>query len=192
MKVIFALGNPGASYQYTRHNVGWLLLDHVATAHAAPLAAKPKFSAEVGSFTLRGETVLLVKPTTYYNDVGRSARALLDFYKLTPDDLLVLHDDTALDFGKIRVRHGGSHGGNNGLKSLQQHLDTPFWHIRIGTDSLLRRRMNDSDFVLSAFNSDERFIIDDWIAPTTVRLCGDFLDGTLTASSYTAASSVDG
>ena len=194
MKVILALGNPGEKYAYTRHNAGFLVIDQLAAGQSAQFSNKLKFSAdisELSSFTTSPtantksctvnprEKVLLVKPTTYYNDSGIAARALLDFYKLILDDLLVIHDDTALDFGKIRVRKGGESAGNNGLKSLHQHIGENFWHIRIGTDNLLRRQIGDVDFVLSKFNADERKILRDWTIPESIKLIGTFLDNTI-------------
>ena len=194
MKVILALGNPGEKYAYTRHNAGFLVIDHLAAEQNAQFSNKLKFSAdisELSSFTTSPtantksrtanprEKVLLVKPTTYYNDSGIAARALLDFYKLILDDLLVIHDDTALDFGKIRVRKGGESAGNNGLKSLHQHIGENFWHIRIGTDNLLRRQIGDVDFVLSKFNADEQKILHDWTIPESAKLIEKFLDGTI-------------
>jgi peptidyl-tRNA hydrolase, PTH1 family len=194
MKVILALGNPGEKYAYTRHNAGFLVIDQLAAGQSAQFSNKLKFSAdisELSSFTTSPtantksctvnprEKVLLVKPTTYYNDSGIAARALLDFYKLILDDLLVIHDDTALDFGKIRVRKGGESAGNNGLKSLHQHIGENFWHIRIGTDNLLRRQIGDVDFVLSKFNADEQKILRGWTVPESVKLIEKFLDGTI-------------
>ena len=194
MKVILALGNPGEKYAYTRHNAGFLVIDQLAAGQSAQFSNKLKFSAdisELSSFTTSPtantksctvnprEKVLLVKPTTYYNDSGIAARALLDFYKLILDDLLVIHDDTVLDFGKIRVRKGGESAGNNGLKSLHQHIGENFWHIRIGTDNLLRRQIGDVDFVLSKFNADEQKILRGWTVPESVKLIEKFLDGTI-------------
>ena len=113
----------------------------MAAGQSAHFSNKPKFSAdiaELNSFTVDSaasakppvtiprEKILLVKPTTYYNNVGISARAILDFYKLTLDDLLIIHDDTDLDFGKIRVRKGGRDAGSNGLKSLHAHIGSDF------------------------------------------------------------------
>jgi len=194
MKVILALGNPGEKYTHTRHNVGFLVIDHLAAEQNAHFSNKPKFFAdiaELNSFTVNSaasakppiiiprEKILLVKPTTYYNEVGVAARALLDFYKLTLDDVLIIHDDTALDFGKIRVRKGGESAGNNGLKSLHRHVGNEFWHIRIGTDNLLRRQIGDVDFVLSKFNTDERTILRDWTIPESIKLTEAFLNSTI-------------
>ena len=194
MKVILALGNPGEKYVHTRHNAGFLVIDQLAAGQSAQFSNKPKFSAniaELNSFTVNSsasakppviiprEKILLVKPTTYYNEVGIAARALMDFYKLTLDDLLIIHDDTDLDFGKIRVRKGGRDAGSNGLKSLHAHIGSDFWHIRIGTDNLLRRQIGDVDFVLSKFNADERTILRDWMIPEAIKLISTFLDGTI-------------
>ena len=194
MKIILALGNPGSKYAQTRHNAGFLVIDQLAAGQSAHFSTKPKFFADIAELrnftidsaasakppvTIPREKILLVKPTTYYNEVGISARAILDFYKLTLDDLLIIHDDTALDFGKIRVRKGGRDAGSNGLKSLHAHIGSDFWHIRIGTDNLLRRQIGDVDFVLSKFNADEQKILRDWMVPEVIKLVGTFLDDTI-------------
>ena len=179
MKVILALGNPGEKYVHTRHNAGFLVIDQLAAEQGAQFSNKPKFSANIAELNMSGEKILLVKPTTYYNEVGISARAILDFYNLTLDDLLIIHDDTALDFGKIRVRKGGRDAGSNGLKSLHTHIGADFWHIRIGTDNLLRRQIGDVDFVLSKFNADERTILRDWTIPESIKLTETFLNSTI-------------
>jgi len=179
MKVILALGNPGEKYVHTRHNAGFLVVNQLAAEQGAQFSNKPKFFSDIAELNMSGEKILLVKPTTYYNDVGISARALMDFYKLTLDNVLVIHDDTALDFGKIRVRKGGRDAGSNGLKSLHTHIGADFWHIRIGTDNLLRRQIGDVDFVLSKFNADEQKILRDWTIPESIKLISTFLDDTI-------------
>ena len=198
MKVILALGNPGEKYAYTRHNAGFLVIDNLAAGQSAQFSNKPKFSAdiaELNSFTVDSaasakppvtiprEKILLVKPTTYYNEVGIAARAIMDFYKLTLDDLLIIHDDTDLDFGKIRVRKGGRDAGSNGLKSLHAHIGSDFWHIRIGTDNLLRRQVSTDRFVMMNFNSDELTILKNWAIPTTRTMIHDFLSDHISAIS---------
>jgi peptidyl-tRNA hydrolase, PTH1 family len=198
MKVILALGNPGEKYAYTRHNAGFLVVDQLAAEQGAHFSNKPKFFAdiaELNSFTVNSaanakppvtiprEKILLVKPTTYYNEVGISARAILDFYKLTLDDLLIIHDDTALDFGKIRIRKGGRDAGSNGLKSLHTHIGSDFWHIRIGTDNLLRRQVSTDRFVMMNFNSDELTILKNWTIPTAQTMIHDFLSDHISAIS---------
>ena len=198
MKVILALGNPGEKYAYTRHNAGFLVVNQLAAEQSAQFSNKPKFFAdiaELNSFTVDSaastklpvaiprEKILLVKPTTYYNEVGISARAILDFYKLTLDDLLVIHDDTDLDFGKIRIRKGGRDAGSNGLKSLHAHIGSDFWHIRIGTDNLLRRQVSTDRFVMMNFNSDELTILKNWAIPTVQTMIHDFLSDQISAIS---------
>lgn len=198
MKVILALGNPGDKYVHTRHNAGFLIIDQLAAGQSAQFSNKPKFFAniaELNSFTVDSaastkppvaiprEKILLVKPTTYYNEVGISARAILDFYKLALDDLLVIHDDTDLDFGKIRVRKGGRDAGSNGLKSLHTHIGSDFWHIRIGTDNLLRRQVSTDRFVMMNFNSDELTILKNWAIPTARTMIHDFLSDHISAIS---------
>ena len=198
MKVILALGNPGEKYAHTRHNAGFLVVDQLAAEQGAQFSNKPKLFAdiaELNSFTVNSsasakppviiprEKILLVKPTTYYNEVGIAARALMDFYKLTLDDLLIIHDDTALDFGKIRVRKGGRDAGSNGLKSLHAHIGSDFWHIRIGTDNLLRRQVSTDRFVMMNFNSDELTILKNWAIPTARTMIHDFLSDHISAIS---------
>lgn len=184
MKIILGIGNPGTKYDETRHNIGFTAVDTLAEQSKADFREKTKFSALIAEANISGEKCLLVKPQTYYNDTGISARAILDFYKLTTDGLLVIHDDAVLDFGKIRIRHGGRDAGNNGLKSLHQHIGTDFWHIRIGTDSLIRKQMGDTDFVLGKFNSDERKIISSWTLPTTADIVKSFVADSIEPTSH--------
>ena len=183
MKVILALGNPGSKYAQTRHNAGFLVVNQLAAEQGAQFSNKPKFFADIAELNMSGEKILLVKPTTYYNEVGISARAILDFYKLTLDDLLIIHDDTDLDFGKIRVRKGGRDAGSNGLKSLHAHIGADFWHIRIGTDNLLRRQVSTDRFVMMNFNSDELTILKNWAIPTAQTMIHDFLSDHISAIS---------
>ena len=198
MKVILALGNPGEKYTYTRHNAGFLVIDQLAAEQGVQFSNKPKFFADIAELrnftvnsaasakppvTIPREKILLVKPTTYYNEVGIAAQAILDFYKLTLDDLLIIHDDTDLDFGKIRVRKGGRDAGSNGLKSLHAHIGSDFWHIRIGTDNLLRRQVSTDRFVMMNFNSDELTILKNWAIPTAQTMIHDFLSDHISAIS---------
>lgn len=156
MKIIFAQGNPGTTYNGTRHNVGFSLIDTLAKAHSTSFASKPKFQADIAEFSVDGEKVLLIKPTTFYNETGQSARAIIDFYKLTPStDFLVIHDELALPFGTIRTRLSGSDAGNNGIKSLNAHLGQEHSRIKVGVYTPLRDKMHDATFVLSKFTEEE-------------------------------------
>jgi peptidyl-tRNA hydrolase, PTH1 family len=156
MKIIFAQGNPGNEFTLTRHNVGFYLIDALAKKYGATFTAKPKFHAEVAEAAVDGQKILLVKPATYYNETGKSARAIIDFYKLSPiTDFVVLHDDLALPFGTIRTRPSGTDAGNNGIKSLNAHLGQQYARIRVGIYNPLRDQIPDADFVLAKFTKEE-------------------------------------
>lgn len=156
MKLILALGNPEAKFNHTRHNVGFAMLDAFAAENGVQWQRKDKFKADVAELTLVGEKVILAKPTTYYNLVGESARAISDFYKIAVSDILIVHDDLALPFGTVRTRVGGNAAGNNGIKSVSAHVGEATARIRIGTWSDLRDRTDDAEFVLSKFSSSEQ------------------------------------
>jgi PTH1 family peptidyl-tRNA hydrolase len=185
MKIIFAQGNPGAQYSHSRHNVGFMMLDQIAAEHGLTFTKKPKFYADVAEDTIAGEKILLIKPTTFYNETGQSARALVDFYKLTPaTDVLVVHDDLALPFGTIRIRAKGSDAGNNGIKSLNSHLGTDYARLRIGIYNELRDRVNDADFVLSNFTKNEADLFNDTIGQKVRESIELFCAGKLDAVSH--------
>lgn len=183
MKLLFAQGNPGSEYARTRHNIGWQCLDALAHAYGAQFSPKPKLHAATASATIAGQPVLLAKPTTFYNDTGRAAQAILRFYKLPPQALLVLHDELALEFGIIRVRHSGSDAGNNGIKSLNAHLGQGYARLRIGIHNQLRRRMGDAAFVLKPFSQAEQEALNTGIIPATTALVEQFAAGTLADTS---------
>ena len=155
MKLIVGLGNPEEKFKNTRHNVGFRILDEYAREKGVDFQPKEKFRAHVAELSVDGEKILLAKPTTYYNLTGESARAIADFYKIAPSDILVVHDELALPFGTIRTRTGGSDAGNNGIKSMNQHLGQDTARIRIGVYNELRDRIDDADFVLSNFTRTE-------------------------------------
>jgi PTH1 family peptidyl-tRNA hydrolase len=185
MKVIFAQGNPGAQYKTTRHNVGFLIVDTIASQHRADFIKKPKFHAEIAEVTIAGEKTLLVKPSTFYNETGQSARLITDFYKLSAkNDFLVIHDDLALPLGTIRVREKGSDAGNNGIKSLNAHLGANYSRIRVGIYNNLRDRIHDADFVLSSFTKAEADILTSTITPKVIELVEAFCTGNLDTTSH--------
>jgi len=181
MKIIFAQGNPGKEYEKTRHNIGFLALERLQKDFSGTDWKKyTKAPAEASEVTRNGEKVLLVKPLSYYNETGRVARALIDFYKLDPTtDILVIHDDLSLPFGTIRIREKGSSAGNNGIKSLNQHLGEAYNRVRVGIWNSVRDRIDDADFVLSRFNSDEQKALNATVLTTISEIVESFLDGTL-------------
>ncbi|MDX8389553.1 MAG: aminoacyl-tRNA hydrolase [Mariprofundaceae bacterium] len=134
MKLLVGLGNPGEKYKETRHNIGFRFLDKLAKHEGMRFTAAPRFRAETCSWDCGGQHhVTLVKPQTYMNDSGESVGLLARYYQLAPEDIVVIFDDLDLSAGKIRVRSGGGHGGHNGLKSLNNHLDNSNYHrVKIG------------------------------------------------------------
>jgi PTH1 family peptidyl-tRNA hydrolase len=184
MKLIFAQGNPGDQYAATRHNVGFQVLDDFASKQQVSFGSKPKFFADVAEYTSGDEKILLVKPTTFYNETGRSARALVDFYKLDPaTDILVIHDDLALPFGTLRTREKGSDAGNNGIKSLNAHIDHYYARLRVGIYNDLRERMDDAEFVLSRFSKEEQAALAD-IFGKTREIIDSFLDNSFQTTTH--------
>src|SRR6476659_4221072 len=162
MKVIVGLGNPGLKYAGTRHNVGFDVIDYLAAAPGCT-PFREKFEAFVAEMKEGDETVLLVRPLTFMNLSGRSVRAVLDFYKVPVENVLVGCDDFNLPRGKLRVRAKGSHGGQNGLRNIQEQLGTDAYaRLRIGVGS---PDFGDAvDHVLSKFRAAERKVIDDAIS----------------------------
>ena len=154
MQLIVGLGNPGKEYNFTRHNFGFLALDFFFKKQNLTWETSEKFHA---AWKKQGNIIYL-KPQTFYNDVGNSVRACLDFYKLSASDILVVCDDFNLPFGETRFRAKGSAGGNNGLKSIISHLGTDdFPRLRLGTgNDELRKKLGDTDFVLSKFTPEEK------------------------------------
>ena len=154
MKVIVGLGNPGPKYVGTRHNIGWEVIDYLA---ASPTAETPrrKFDSLVIETREGAEQVLLVKPETFMNLSGRPVRAIIDFYKLDIADVLIICDDFNLPLGKLRVRSRGSHGGQNGLRNIQQALGTEdYTRLRVGVGEPGPGEA--IDFVLTRFKPSER------------------------------------
>lgn len=131
--LIAGLGNPGTEYARTRHNAGFWFLDALAAAQGAALRAEPKLSAEVAKTSIGGQSVWLLKPTTFMNRSGQSVQAALSYYKLAPEDCLVVHDDLDLAAGTARLKFDGGHGGQNGLRDLIQRLGHARFHrLRVG------------------------------------------------------------
>jgi PTH1 family peptidyl-tRNA hydrolase len=169
MKLIVGLGNPGPEYAKTRHNAGFMLVDKLAMRHHLS-GAKHKFHAGVLDGELlvgqpmRPERCVLMQPTTYMNRSGLAVGEAVQFYKLDPQqDLLVLVDDLALDVGTIRLRGSGSAGGQNGLADIQRALGTnkyPRLRIGIGPNAVNGHKVPQKDFVLSRFTDDQEAELD--------------------------------
>lgn len=170
--MVMGLGNPGATYAATRHNVGFIMLDGVAASHNAGWREKSAFKAQVAELNIGQQRLLLVKPTTFYNASGEAAQALLHFYKLTPSALLVVHDELDLPFGMLRTRQGGRDAGNNGIKSIIGHIGEDFARLRIGIahEVVMHDRQ---DFVLARFTKTETELLPS-IKQQAARVIEDF------------------
>lgn len=188
MKLIFAQGNPGLQYSKTRHNIGFMVLDSIAESQGANWKVETKYRALTAQVNIEGEKALLVKPQTFYNETGLSARGLVDFYKLNPaSDVLVIHDDLALPFGTVRVRGSGSDAGNNGIKSLNAHLGPSYARLRVGIWNELCDQIDNSAFVLAGFSSAEAKKLPELIAQTITPLVNNFVADRLEPSSHKLA-----
>lgn len=150
MKWIVGLGNPGKTYEHTRHNIGFMVVDQLAERWRIDVRQE-KCRALIGETRINGQKVCLLKPQTYMNLSGESMRAFADFYKADLEDMLLIYDDLDTPFGQIRLRYQGSAGGHNGLKSIIAHFGTQnFKRIRVGIDRPQAGR-NIADYVLSPF-----------------------------------------
>jgi peptidyl-tRNA hydrolase, PTH1 family len=153
--LVAGLGNPGREYERTRHNVGWLVLDELARRHGG--SWRSKFSGSLAEVRLGDARLALLKPETYMNESGRSVGAAARFFKVEPEQLLVVHDDVDLEPGRLQARDGGGLAGHNGLRSLAQHLGSQdFLRLRIGVGRPGRGDQRSvSDWVLSPFAPEE-------------------------------------
>jgi peptidyl-tRNA hydrolase, PTH1 family len=162
MKIVVGLGNPGAKYRGTRHNVGYAVIDSLADGSGVGRFLE-RFQADVAQWIVGVDKVLLVKPLTFMNLSGRSVRQLIDFYQLPLLDLLVICDDVNLPLGKLRFRARGTHGGHNGLRDIQSHLGTTeYARLRIGVDAPGHEDM--VDHVLGRFKPGEREVVEGAVA----------------------------
>lgn len=154
MKLVVGLGNPGNRYNFTRHNVGFLVLDYYFKTHGLKWNEGVKFGAIWG----RDGNTIFIKPQEYYNETGRVVAEYMRYYKIPPSDILVICDNFDLKFGLVRYRTSGSAGGNNGLKSIDNAIQTSEYpRVRLGTENdELRKKMGDVDFVLSKFTPEEK------------------------------------
>ena len=133
IRLIIGLGNPGQEYENTRHNAGFWLADQIAQDLHASFTLEKSFFSWVAKARVGGEQIILAKPTTFMNRSGQGAGALMRFYKLTPPEVLVLHDELDLLPGQVKLKQGGGHEGRNGLRDIQSVFGSPdFWRLRIG------------------------------------------------------------
>ncbi|MDU5722675.1 MAG: aminoacyl-tRNA hydrolase [Clostridium butyricum] len=164
MFLIVGLGNPGSQYEDTRHNIGFKVVDNIAKEYNIEIN-RQKFKGMCGEGFINGEKVILLKPTTYMNLSGESVREVVDFYKLSNDDVLVIYDDISLDVGRLRIREKGSAGGHNGIKSIIAHLGTDiFPRIKVGVG---QPNVDLVNYVLGKFTKEEMEVLNESIDAST-------------------------
>lgn len=163
IKLIVGLGNPGAEYEATRHNAGFWLVDHLARDGQIFLRHDSKFHGLCGRVKIAGHDVWLLQPQTFMNRSGLAVVALAQFYKIMPDEILVVHDELDIAPGLVKLKQGGGNGGHNGLKDIQAHLSTPnFWRLRLGIGHPGNKN-EVANFVLKPPRREEQDLIDDTI-----------------------------
>ncbi len=169
MKLFVGLGNPGSKYERTRHNAGFMVIYELSKQWNISMQEEKKFKGLLGRGVVKGEKVILLKPTTYMNLSGESVRAVADFYDVELGDIIIIYDDLDLPPSRIRFRLKGSAGGHNGIKSIIAHLKTQeFKRLKVGIDR--HSHMAVVDYVLGRFSEDELALINQAI-DTSVKAC---------------------
>jgi PTH1 family peptidyl-tRNA hydrolase len=158
--VIIGLGNPGDKYAATRHNVGVWLLERISSATEGKLKAEKKAMGDIAQVAIANDNLRLYRPSTYMNESGQAVRRMLDFYKLEPERILVMHDELDLPPGTVRLKQGGGHGGHNGLRDIIRHCGKDFMRMRIGIGHP-GEKSQVSGFVLKAPSRQEQQLIED-------------------------------
>ncbi len=162
--LVVGLGNPGPKYDWTRHNMGFLVIDALAEREKIPVQ-RLKYKALTNTAVLGGQSVLLMKPTTYMNLSGESVGEAARFYKIPPERVLVISDDVSLPQGKLRIRRSGSAGGHNGLKNIISHLGSDqFPRVKVGVGGKPHPDHDMADWVLGKFTGQDRKVMEEAIA----------------------------
>ncbi len=183
LQLIVGLGNPGSEYAHTRHNLGFMVLDHIAAQKGLEFDNCSKFFAQTAEFHAGSQKVILAKPTTFMNESGQAVLALSQFYKIEPQDIWVVSDDLDLEFGTVRVRQGGSSGGHNGLKSIIEKIGEDFVRFRIGIKNPTLGTIDAKSFVLQRFNQEEEAKLPNIIEHTDKLIKTTFAKGVAHSSS---------
>ncbi|HSI95809.1 MAG: aminoacyl-tRNA hydrolase [Methylophilaceae bacterium] len=181
IRLFVGLGNPGPEYEATRHNAGFWWIDEVARATGSRLSAEAKFFGLAGRMKSGAHEAWLLKPTTFMNASGRSVAALARFYKIAPEEILVIHDELDLLPGSAKIKKGGGNGGHNGLKDISAQLGTPdYWRLRLGIGHPGEKSAV-VNFVLHEPSRDEANLIQDNI-DESARLLPMLLEGSMEAA----------
>ena len=179
MKLIVGLGNPGDKYRHTRHNAGFMALDHFLETAGEPIAWENNFDSRVAAITIEGEKILFMKPQTFMNESGRAVTQALNFYKVSiAENLLVIHDEVDLPLGTVRETNDSSSAGHNGVSSIIESLASQnFYRLRIGVETRESRAHLPTDaFVLENFTPEEMARLQKEILPEVSRKIELFLE----------------
>jgi len=166
IRLIVGLGNPGSKHEYDRHNAGFWFIERLAQQNKQVLQTEKRFLGRVAKIQLEGHDIYLLEPDTYMNLSGESVGPLCRFHKISPQEVLVVHDELDLKPGTARLKQGGGNGGHNGLKDIQSHLSSPqFWRLRFGIGHPRdlpggQSKMDVADYVLKKPSSEEQSKID--------------------------------
>jgi PTH1 family peptidyl-tRNA hydrolase len=169
IRLIIGLGNYGDEYINTRHNAGFWVVDEIAKLYKVSLKVEKKFYGEIAKFDYNGEDVLLLKPLTYMNLSGKSLLAVMSFYKIKPQEILVIHDELDFVCGIVKLKNGGGNGGHNGLKSIDSVIGNSYLRLRIGIDHPLDRNLV-ANYVLKSPTKDQREQINQAINKVLINL----------------------
>jgi len=177
MWLVVGLGNPGGKYALTRHNIGFMVLDAYSVS-VGGLRWKEERQALVTRFKIEDQDVLFAKPQTYMNNSGESVRALVDYYKIPLENLIVVHDEIDIGFGAVKIQKNRGPGGHNGLKSINEHLGTQdYIRIKLGVGRPSNPRMDVAAYVLQAFSPEEQEHLHDFLAHAGDAIESIILDG---------------
>jgi PTH1 family peptidyl-tRNA hydrolase len=179
LRLVVGLGNPGAKFEGTRHNIGFMVVERFAKRHDVALKGS-KHRADIGRGSAQGGVpIIIAEPLTFMNESGIAVRRLLDYYKISPERLIVVGDDLDLPFGRLRIRTDGSSGGNGGLKSIIREIgDDRFTRLRVGID---RPSIPAKAYVLQPFSREQELVL-----PGLIDVACDALDAILTRGAEAA------
>ncbi len=178
MKLFVGLGNPGKKYAFTRHNVGFMVIDTFANRNQLSFKYESKFDAEIAMFTQNQEKILLCKPSTFMNLSGDAISKIMHYYDIDIEDVFVFVDDINLEVGRLRLREKGGHGGHNGLRDIIQKTQTrDFKRIRIGIGENTQKRLD--HYVLGEFSKNEIITI-----KLAADRCVEMIDDVISGKSY--------
>ena len=159
IKLIAGLGNPGSQYTNTRHNAGYWFINKIAAYYQLTLHLNKKFQGYYSNFIINNSRIHLLNPVTFMNHSGQAVKAIADFYSLSPESILIAHDELDIPAGDIRLKYAGGHGGHNGLRDIISQLQNPhFYRLRIGIDHPHDKRLV-TDYVLSSPSAADKNLI---------------------------------